>query len=192
MKIAISATGPGLDSDIDPRFGRCQYFIIADPETMEFEALENTSQTASGGAGIASAQMVAGKDVEAALTGNCGPNAYQTLEAAGIKVITGVTGKVREAVEGYKSGRFKPISGPTVDAHHGMGGGSMGGGGRGMGMGLGRGMGRGRGLGMGFGMAAGTANLEQELESLRTQTKTMGQQLNDIQRRLDDLEAKSG
>ncbi|MGB3129180.1 MAG: NifB/NifX family molybdenum-iron cluster-binding protein, partial [Dehalococcoidia bacterium] len=114
MKIAISATGPSLDADVDPRFGRCQYFIIVDPDTLEFEALENTSQMASGGAGIASAQAVANKEVQAVLTGNCGPNAYQTLEAAGIEVVTGVSGSVRDAIKEYKSGRFQATSGPTV------------------------------------------------------------------------------
>ena len=61
MKIAISATGPALDAEVDPRFGRCQYFIIADPETMEFEAVDNNSAMAAGGAGIAAAQMISGK-----------------------------------------------------------------------------------------------------------------------------------
>jgi len=133
LKIAISATGPSLDAEVDPRFGRCQYFVIVDPDTMEFEALENTSQMASGGAGIASGQIMANKGVQAVLTGNCGPNAYQTLEAAGIHVITGVSGSVRDAVEGYKSGRFGATSGPSVAAHFGMGGGGtgMGGGERG-------------------------------------------------------------
>ena len=94
MRIAISATGTTLDAEVDPRFGRCQYFIMADPETMEFEALENSSAMASGGAGISAAQMIAGKGLEAVLTGNCGPNAYQVLSAASIQVITGVSGKV--------------------------------------------------------------------------------------------------
>ncbi|GAI98203.1 unnamed protein product, partial [marine sediment metagenome] len=94
MKIAVSAIAPGLDAEVDPRFGRCQYFIIVDPETMQFEAIENSSAIASGGAGISAAQMIASKRVEAILTGNCGPNAYQVLSPAGIKVITGVSGKV--------------------------------------------------------------------------------------------------
>ena len=46
MKIAISATGTTLDAEVDPRFGRCQYFIIVDPETMQFEALENSGAIA--------------------------------------------------------------------------------------------------------------------------------------------------
>ncbi len=182
MQIAISAAEPSLDAEIDPRFGRCQYFIVVDPDTLEFETLENTNQMASGGAGIASAQLVASKAVQTVLTGNCGPNAYQTLDAAGIEVITGVFGKVRDAIEGYKSGRFQPTSGPTVDAHFGMGGG----GGTVMGGGMGRGMGMGSGMGQGMGMSYG--NLEQDLEALRIQAQKMGQQLSDIIRRLDKIE----
>lgn len=121
MKIAITATGPALDAEIDPRFGRCQYFIIVDPETMQFEALENAGSMTSGGAGISTAQMIASRGVEAVLTGNCGPNAYQVLLAAGIKVITGVVGKVQDAVQGYKSGKFQASSQPNVPGHFGMG-----------------------------------------------------------------------
>jgi predicted Fe-Mo cluster-binding NifX family protein len=131
MKIAVTSNAPDLDADIDPRFGRCRYFIIIDPETMEFETLENSGAAASGGAGIATAQGLVGKGIEAVLTGNCGPNAYYALEAAGIKLITGVTGKVRDAVNDFKSGKLKASSQPNVAPHFGSGGG----------------MGRGRGMG---------------------------------------------
>ncbi|MFA5317827.1 MAG: NifB/NifX family molybdenum-iron cluster-binding protein, partial [Dehalococcoidales bacterium] len=70
MKIAISANGQNLDAEVDPRFGRCRYFIIADTETGSFEALDNTSAMAAGGAGISAAQTIVGKGVEAVLTGN--------------------------------------------------------------------------------------------------------------------------
>ncbi len=133
MKIAISAMGATLDAEINPRFGRCQYFIIVDPDTMNFEAINNAGGMGSGGAGIATAQLIAGKEVEAVLTGNCGPNAYQVLSAAGIKVITGVSGNVTNAIQSYKSGNLKASSQPNVDEHFGMG----------------RGMGRGRGMGNG-------------------------------------------
>ncbi len=123
MKIAISATAANLDADVDPRFGRCRYFVIVDPDTMEFESLENAGAMAGGGAGIATAQTIVGKGVEAVLTGNCGPNAYQVLSAAGIKIVTGVSGEVRQAVEDYKSGKLKASSQPNVPGHFGMGGG---------------------------------------------------------------------
>ena len=134
MKIAVSASGQSLDAEVDPRFGRCRYFIIVDPENMEFETVENSGALAGGGAGIATAQMIADKGIEAVLTGNCGPNAFQVLSAAGIKVVTGVSGKVRDAVLDYKAGKHEAISQTNVSPHFGMGGGM----GRGMGGGMGR------------------------------------------------------
>jgi predicted Fe-Mo cluster-binding NifX family protein len=122
MKLAISAAGPGLDAEVDPRFGRCRYFVLVDLETMECETGDNSVASSGGGAGIASAQTFAGKGIDVVLTGNCGPNAYQVLNAAGIRVVTGVTGKVRDAVDGYKSGKLKAASQPSVAAHAGMGG----------------------------------------------------------------------
>lgn len=120
MKIAISATGIDLAAQVDPRFGRSKHFIIFDPETSQYEAMDNSNAAAGGGAGIATAQMIVDKGVRAVMTGNCGPNAYQVLSAAGIQVITDVAGTVREAIEAYKAGRFLASSKPSVDAHHGL------------------------------------------------------------------------
>lgn len=44
MKLAISSTGPELSNLVDPRFGRCRYYVIVDPETMTFSAIENAGQ----------------------------------------------------------------------------------------------------------------------------------------------------
>ena len=120
MKVAVTATGPDLDSPVDPRFGRCQYLVIVDPETMQFEALANSS-TMSQGAGVATGQLVAAKGVKAVLTGSCGPNAHQVLSAANIQVITGASGSVRDAIGEYKASRLKPILEPDVPAHYGQG-----------------------------------------------------------------------
>lgn len=129
MKIAVTAAAPDINADIDPRFGRCGYFVIVDSETMDVDTMENASASAGGGAGVATAQAIVGKGVEVVLTGNCGPNAYQALSAAGIKVVTGVSGKVSDAIEDYKSGKLKASSQPSVAQHFG------GGTGRGRGMG---------------------------------------------------------
>ena len=120
MKICITSDGNSLDSKVDPRFGRCQYFIIADADTLAFEAVQNPNIEAMGGAGVQSGQFVAEKKVKAVLTGNVGPNAFQTLQLAGVDVITGVSGTVKEAVERYKKGEFKPTQGPSVNSKFGM------------------------------------------------------------------------
>jgi len=194
MRIAISATGSTLDAEVDPRFGRCQYFIIVDPETLEFGALENSSAMAAGGAGISTAQMIAGKGVEVVLTGNCGPNAYQVLSAAGIQVITGVSGKVEDAIQGYKSGNFQASSQPSVADHFGLGYGRGMGGGGGMGRGMGKGMGRGGGMGAGMmppvSPAPQPASPEQELEALKAQSQMLAQQLSEIQHRIEEVGKK--
>lgn len=126
MKIVVSAAGKDLDAEVDPRFGRCQYLAFVDTDTMEFEAIENAAMAAGGGAGIATAQTVADRGAKAVLTGNMGPNAYEVLSQAGIQVLTGVSGKVKDVVEAFKSGSLSESSGPTVGAHHGTGAGSLG------------------------------------------------------------------
>ena len=120
MKICITSEGDNLGSKVDPRFGRCQYFIIVDTDTLQFEAIGNPNLDSMGGAGIQSAQLVASKQAKAVLTGNVGPNAFSTLQAAGIEVCTGVSGTIKEAVENYKKGEFKKVSGPSVSSHFGM------------------------------------------------------------------------
>jgi predicted Fe-Mo cluster-binding NifX family protein len=120
MKIAVTSTGKTLDSQVDPRFGRANCFIIIETETMDHSVVENASIAAAGGAGISAAKAVAGTGAEAVLTGNCGPNAQRTLDAAGIELYTNVAGTVAEAVERFKSGELTIADGPNVQSHSGM------------------------------------------------------------------------
>jgi len=120
MKICVTAQGKTIDDQVDPRFGRCQFFIIVETDTLDFEAIENQSAQFSGGAGIQSGQVMASKGVKAVLTGNVGPNAFQTLQAGGIKIYIGLSGKVRDAIEKYKGGTLKPIENPNVGSKFGM------------------------------------------------------------------------
>lgn len=127
MKIAVSATGKDLNCQIDPRFGRCQYFIFVDPETMEFEAFENEGLMAMGGAGVQAAQLIVQRGATILITGNLGPNAASALSASGIKVYLAPSGTVRDGVESYRLGSLREASGATVPPHFGMGGRGMGG-----------------------------------------------------------------
>jgi predicted Fe-Mo cluster-binding NifX family protein len=115
MKVAVSATGKDLDAPVDIRFGRCQYFIIVDSDnTLEFEAIENPNIGLMSRAGIKSGQMMADRGVQVILTGNIGPNAFQTLSAAGIQVIAEVNGTVREAIRQFNSGQLQPVTRATA------------------------------------------------------------------------------
>ena len=121
MKITITSTGKTLDSQVDPRFGRAAFFIIIDTETMDFSVIENENVAAAGGAGISSAKAVIDTGAEAVLTGNCGPNAERTLSAGKIKLYTGVSGTVSEAIEFFKTDKLNEADGPNVQSHFGGG-----------------------------------------------------------------------
>lgn len=120
MKVCVTSEGKTLESKVDPRFGRCGYFIIADSDTLEFEAVSNPNLEAMGGAGVQSGQLMSSKGVKAVITGNVGPNAYQTLEAGGVGIFTGASGTVVEAIEKYNNGELKSASGPSVSSKFGM------------------------------------------------------------------------
>jgi predicted Fe-Mo cluster-binding NifX family protein len=130
VKICVTAAGNTLDAAVDPRVGRAAYFVIVDSETMALEAVPNTAAGAMSGAGIQAAQTIASKGVNALITGNVGPNAFQALASAGIKIVVGASGTVREVIEKYKRGELRETSASTVGGHFGRG--------RGMGMGRGR------------------------------------------------------
>ncbi|MFC1808949.1 NifB/NifX family molybdenum-iron cluster-binding protein [Candidatus Omnitrophota bacterium] len=120
MNICVTAQGNTLDAEIDSRFGRCQYFIIVDSDTLDHEVIENKN-VAAGGAGIQAGQLMCDKGVDVVLTGNVGPNAFQTLQAANIKVITGVSGNIRKVLEKYENNELtSPIEKPSVDSHFGQ------------------------------------------------------------------------
>jgi predicted Fe-Mo cluster-binding NifX family protein len=119
MKIAVSSTKNTLESPMDPRFGRAACFIVIDPDTMEFEAVDNGGSASSGGAGIAAAQLVTDKGVTAVITGNVGPNAMDVLKAAKIEIFRGIPNSVKENVLQFKKGALSRID-STVPRHSGM------------------------------------------------------------------------
>jgi predicted Fe-Mo cluster-binding NifX family protein len=121
MKLAISSIGNTLDSNIDGRFGRCEYFIFYDTETEKFEAISNEATQASGGAGVQAAQLINNKGAEVVLTGNVGPNAMSVLSAAKIGIAVGVSGTVREAIDKFIKGEYELAKGPSVPPHSGLG-----------------------------------------------------------------------
>jgi len=127
MKICVSATSNNLEAPLDPRFGRCAYLLIVDSETMQFEVIPNMAAGATGGAGIQAAQTIVDKGVKVVITGNVGPNAFGALSAAGIEIMTGASGTVKEVIEKFKKGALGKTGASTVGGHFGMGRGRGGG-----------------------------------------------------------------
>ncbi|MDD4061927.1 MAG: NifB/NifX family molybdenum-iron cluster-binding protein [Kiritimatiellae bacterium] len=118
MKIAITSQGQELSSPVDPRFGRAKYFLVVDTETGEFSVADNTQNfNAPQGAGIQSGRNVVNLSVEAVISGHLGPKAFATLQAGGVKMYTGATGAVSDAIEQFKAGKLQQITSADVEGH---------------------------------------------------------------------------
>ncbi len=118
MKVAITSQGTDLDASVDQRFGRAAHILVVDPETLEFEVLDNSENVnAFKGAGISAAVMVKDKGADVLITGYCGPNAFKTLQAGHVKVSNDAKGTVRETVSAYAAGKCQLVEGANVDGH---------------------------------------------------------------------------
>jgi len=116
MKVAVSSTGRDLNSGVDQRFGRARFFIVVDTETGAFTVHDNTQNlNALQGAGIQSAKNVVDFGAEAAISGNMGPKAFSTLQAAGVDMYTGAAGTVQEAVDAFKAGTLQKVGKANVE-----------------------------------------------------------------------------
>jgi len=87
MKVAITSTGNSLDSTIDQRFGRCAFFVIYDTETGGVEILPNPNRDAQEGAGPASVQLVASRDVKKIISGEFGVKIKSLLDSLRIQMV---------------------------------------------------------------------------------------------------------
>jgi predicted Fe-Mo cluster-binding NifX family protein len=120
MKVVVTSTGEALDAKVDSRFARATCFLMIDTEKDGVEVVDNSQdREAMQGAGVLAAQKIAGLEPDYVITGHCGPNAFALLKAAGIKVVVGVEGTVREAVEQLKRGDLQPTGDADVEGHWG-------------------------------------------------------------------------
>ena len=118
MKIAITSQGKELSSEIDLRFGRAKWLIVVDTESGDFQAHDNAvNLNAAQGAGIQTGQNIANLGVEVVITGNVGPNAFKTLNAADIKIFLAEKQTVAEAIDSFKAGELKEVDQANVEGH---------------------------------------------------------------------------
>jgi len=119
MKIFISATDTNIDQAFNPRFGRCDYFILVDTKTLDWEALANPAADATGGAGPQAVKFIADRGAEAVISGRYGPSAFTALDAAGIKAYIASDGSVKDVLELFLADKLTCVTGPTGGGLHG-------------------------------------------------------------------------
>ncbi len=118
MKVVVTSRGVGMESELDPRFGRAAGFVLVDSETGESQTIDNSGGAqAAQGAGIQAAEAVSRLGAECVITGHCGPKAFRALQAAGIEIYIGASGTVTEAIAEFKAGNLKRAAGPDVGGH---------------------------------------------------------------------------
>ena len=95
MKIAFTTNGNNIEDSIEPAFGRCLNFLIIDPDSGDVLVVPNPGAASAGGAGVRAAETLAGRGIVKLITGSIGFNSRPVLEAAGITIVTGKSGKIR-------------------------------------------------------------------------------------------------
>ncbi len=155
-KVLIASNEPDLNGKIEKRFGHSRYFILINPDSMDFKAIPNAIEASNPD----TIGDILAMGIDAVITGNIGPGAFEILHQNGIPVYIVRNKTVEEAVEALKAGTLNPADQPTMknSPHDGRGigmrhdhkhdhhaSGTSRGPGRGTGMGRGRGMGGGRG-----------------------------------------------
>ena len=120
MKVAISSTGETLDSYIDRRFERCPYFIIIDTATMNYESKSNIGTVKKDGTGSTALDLILKNGVRAVITGDMRRQAYKILSDADKKIITGVSGHIRNIIKEFRINQLEkcPLCGSkNIIAH---------------------------------------------------------------------------
>ncbi|MEW6660075.1 MAG: NifB/NifX family molybdenum-iron cluster-binding protein [Thermodesulfobacteriota bacterium] len=117
--IAVSAARKSLDVPVEGLFGRARFFILVDPDTGEWEALDNLSSLAANQlVGVTTARNLVRRNIKTVITGKCGAQAFEALQAAGVEVILDTTGTVRQALKRLGRGEVIPATVPNVSKAH--------------------------------------------------------------------------
>jgi predicted Fe-Mo cluster-binding NifX family protein len=118
MKIVFTTSGSDLNAPLDSRFGRAPKFLVYNLDNETFEIVDNRQNlNAAQGAGIQSAQTVAGLGAKALVTGHCGPKAFRVLLVAGVKIFNTDVPTVAEALEQYRAGKLAEAKSADVEGH---------------------------------------------------------------------------
>jgi predicted Fe-Mo cluster-binding NifX family protein len=108
MSVAVSADTDSLDGHVHNQFGRCACFLIVQPDSLEWKAIENPYRDAPVGAGSGCGQLLLQEGIEAVIAGRVGPTAHEVLTKAGIGIFLAPENPtVKDALERYKKNQLQ-------------------------------------------------------------------------------------
>lgn len=115
MKIAL----PSRQDQIDSHFGHCEYFTVFTVDNKEIT--DQTIVESPAGCGCKSniAKTLADMGVTLMLAGNMGDGAVQVLHNAGIEVVRGCSGNVKEIALAWLAGALKDSGDSCHEHEHG-------------------------------------------------------------------------
>jgi len=106
--ICIAATGPTMNAQVAPLFGRAPYFLLVGLGT--FKAIPNPNIGDRTGVGVQSAQLVVSEGARIVITNDLAVKAMEELMRLRVQVFTGVTGTAAQAVDWYQNNRLTPAT----------------------------------------------------------------------------------
>ena len=113
MKIALSATGKGLDSNVYTKFERCHFFLILDIEKNSLVSIENKTKDRPHEIGGTIGKLIANEGIDTVITTDIGPSAFKIFKQYGIKMYR-AEGLVEDAIQYLKEGKLPEITEATV------------------------------------------------------------------------------
>ena len=94
----------GLDDVIGEHFGRVPYFTLYDTETNKVKVISNDSEH-TGGRGLPG-EILSNLGINTLICRGAGRKALQIFSTNGISVYFGATGKVKDALEAWKTNKL--------------------------------------------------------------------------------------
>jgi len=118
MKVAITSQGKDVSSSVDLRFGRAKWILLIDTDTDDVQVYDNTvNLNSASGAGIQTGARIAEIGAKTVITGNVGPNAFKTLQAAEVDVFLCKAQSVEDALGLFKADKLQSVDQANVEGH---------------------------------------------------------------------------
>ena len=122
MKVAICVKNDlGINSSVDDRFGRAEYYVIFDSEEKETVVIENSAKNDSAGAGGKAISLLNKQGVSVIIVPELGPKALDAVKAFELEAYQIDESKTaEEALNSFLAGKLTKLETSSVDSHNGL------------------------------------------------------------------------